>query len=108
MASDDLIGRCHSGQPIELAVFEVCRYGGHGTRYADIKIPFFKATFRNVLVVEIDLSPMGDPLPEEKFTCQYKSLVIETIWTDNETGERRASQPNRAGWNFETNQFIAE
>lgn len=108
VASDDLFSSCHSGKAIDLAVFEVCRYGGQGTQYKEIKIPFFRATFRNVRVVEIEVSPMGDPLPEEQCTCEYKSLVIETIWTDNETGKRRTLQPNRSGWNFESNKLFVE
>ena len=94
----------HRGKVIPEVELVACRYGGVGTKSSDIKIPFLRLVFENVRVTKVSLGLSDESLPTESVTFDYDRVGIEYLWTDNETGERLADQPQRAGWDREKQQ----
>jgi type VI protein secretion system component Hcp len=93
--------KCHEGAVIEVLELIACRYGGNDKE--NPKIPFLRIFFSDVYVKSVSLTLSQDELPGETITFTYKLVQMETIWTDNETGDRLTSDPNRCGWNTELN-----
>ncbi len=93
--------KCHEGKAIEKVELIACRYGGNDGNKP--KIPFLRMIFKNVHIGSISLGLSQDELPSETLTFTYDMVQMETIWTDNETGDRLTSDPNRCGWNKEKN-----
>ena len=88
--------KCHSGEPIAQVELEACRYGG--TDRGNFKIPFLRLVFEEVYVESISLGLSNDELPAETITFTYDRVRMESLWTDNETGNRLVDRPSRAGW----------
>jgi type VI protein secretion system component Hcp len=93
--------KCHEGAVIEMLELIACRYGGNDEE--NPKIPFLRIIFTDVYIKSISLTLSQDELPGETITFSYKLVQMETIWTDNETGDRLTSDPNRCGWNTDLN-----
>ncbi len=83
-----------------------CRYGGNDDKKP--KIPFLRIIFKEVYINSISLSLSQDELPGETIKFTYDVVQMETIWTDNETGDRLTSDPNRCGWNKKLNKEYKE
>ena len=90
--------KCYSGQEILEVELEACRSGGMSG--AD-KIPFVRLVFEGVYIKSISMSIAEDALPAETMQFSYERARIESIWTDNDTGERCNTQPRIFGWDFE-------
>jgi type VI protein secretion system component Hcp len=93
--------KCHEGAPIEKLELVACRYGGNDKNRP--KIPFLRIIFKDVYISSISLALSQDELPGETIKFTYDFVQMETIWTDNETGDRLTSDPNRCGWNKKLN-----
>jgi type VI protein secretion system component Hcp len=93
--------KCHSGAPISKIEVVACRYGGNDDK--NPKIPFLRLIFEVVYVTSITFALSQDELPAETIEFTYDIVRMETIWTDNETGDRLTSEPNRCGWNKQLN-----
>jgi len=98
--------KCHEGAPIPMLELIACRYGGNDENKP--KIPFLRIIFKEVYIKSISLSLSQDELPGETIKFTYDIVQIETIWTDNETGDRLTSEPNRCGWNKKLNKEYKE
>lgn len=94
----------HRGKIIPQVEVVACRYGGVGTKSSDIKIPFLRLVFEQARVTKVGLGLSDDALPTESITFDYDRVRMEYLWTDNETGERLADRPQRAGWDREKQQ----
>lgn len=97
--------KCHNGAPIDKIEVVACRYGGNDDK--NPKIPFLRLIFENVYIMSITFALSQDELPAETIKFTYDVVRMETIWTDNETGERLTSEPNRCGWNKKLNKATA-
>jgi type VI protein secretion system component Hcp len=93
--------KCHEGSPISMLELIACRYGGNNPNKP--KIPFLRIIFKDVYICSVSLSLSQDELPGETIKFTYDIVQMETIWTDNETGDRLTSEPNRCGWNKKRN-----
>jgi hypothetical protein len=40
-------------------------------------------------------------LPSEEVQFEYSIVRMESLWTDNAIGDRKPSQPMKAGWDLE-------
>jgi type VI protein secretion system component Hcp len=98
--------KCHEGAPIPMLELIACRYGGNDEKKP--KIPFLRIIFKEVYINSISLSLSQDELPGETIKFTYDVVQMETIWTDNETGDRLTSDPNRCGWNKKLNKEYKE
>ena len=79
---------------------EACRSGGvSGAK----KIPFVRLAFEGVFVKSITMNITEDAVPAETLVFSYKRVQIESVWTDNDTGERLIEKPRHYGWDFENN-----
>lgn len=92
---------CHSGEVIPEAEVVACRQGGLG---GDEKIPFVRFIFQGVYVNDISMTLPEDSLPTETMNFEYDRMRMESLWTDNETGDRAIDRPRRAGWDWMKNQ----
>ncbi len=97
--------KCHSGSPIPEIEVVACRYGGNDEK--NPKIPFLRLIFEDVYITSITFALSQDELPAETIKFTYDIVKMETIWTDNETGDRLTSEPNRCGWNKKLNKPTA-
>jgi type VI protein secretion system component Hcp len=97
--------KCHSGAPIDEIEVVACRYGGNDD--SNPKIPFLRLIFEDVYITSITFALSQDELPAETIKFTYDIVRMETIWTDNETGDRLTSEPNRCGWNKKLNKPTA-
>jgi type VI protein secretion system component Hcp len=97
--------KCHSGSPIPHIEVVACRYGGNDDE--NPKIPFLRLIFDDVYITSITFALSQDELPAETIKFTYDIVRMETIWTDNETGDRLTSEPNRCGWNKKLNKPTA-
>jgi type VI protein secretion system component Hcp len=97
--------KCHSGSPIPEIEVVACRYGGNDDK--NPKIPFLRLIFEDVYITSITFALSQDELPAETIKFTYDTVKMETIWTDNETGDRLTSEPNRCGWNKKLNKPTA-
>jgi len=97
--------KCHSGSPIPHIEVVACRYGGNDDK--NPKIPFLRLIFDDVYITSITFALSQDELPAETIKFTYDIVRMETIWTDNETGDRLTSEPNRCGWNKKLNKPTA-
>jgi type VI protein secretion system component Hcp len=97
--------KCHSGSPIPHIEVVACRYGGNDDK--NPKIPFLRLIFDDVYITSITFALSQDELPAETIKFTYDIVRMETIWTDNETGDRLTSEPNRCGWNKKLNKQAA-
>lgn len=93
--------KCYDGGAIEILEVVACRYGGNDSE--NMKIPFLHIYFKNVYINSVSLSLSQDELPGETIKFTYDIVQMDTVWTDNETGDRLVSQPNRCGWNKKLN-----
>jgi len=100
VTSKTLLDKCHDGEVIPLAEVEVCRAGGES---GDEKIPFLRIIFEAVTLKKCSLSISNDPVPSESVEFKFKKVTMETIWTDNTTGQRILSEPRRVMWDFAGN-----
>lgn len=91
---------CHSGKIISEAEVVACRQGGLG---GDEKIPFVRFIFQGVFISSISMTLPEDSLPTETMNFAFDRVRMESLWTDNETGDRAIDRPRRAGWDFTTN-----
>ena len=98
--------KCHEGAPIPIVELIACRYGANDGEKP--KIPFLRIIFKEVYIKSISLSLSKDELPGETIKFTYDIVQMETIWTDNETGDRLTSEPNRCGWNKKLNKESKE
>jgi type VI protein secretion system component Hcp len=97
--------KCHSGAAIKVIEVVACRYGGNDDK--NPKIPFLRLFFEDVYITSITFALSQDELPAETIKFTYDIVRMETIWTDNETGDRLTSEPNRCGWNKKLNKQTA-
>jgi type VI protein secretion system component Hcp len=97
--------KCHSGGAIDKIEVVACRYGGNDDN--NPKIPFLLLVFEEVYITSITFALSQDDLPAETIKFTYDIVRMETIWTDNETGDRLTSEPNRCGWNKKLNKPTA-
>jgi len=97
--------KCHSGAPIPIVEVVACRYGGNDEK--NPKIPFLRLIFEEVYITSITFALSQDELPTETIKFNYDIVRMETIWTDNETGDRLTSDPNRCGWDKKLNRPTA-
>jgi len=100
LMSSRLVAICHKGDIIPKVHIEAVRYGGSGTEMRDIKIPFLRLIFENVHLKSIKLNLTNEDLPSEDIDFEYDVVRMESIWTDNATGNRLPQEPIRAGWNL--------
>jgi len=98
--------KCHEGGSIPMLELIACRYGGNDRKRP--KIPFLRIIFKKVYINSISLSLSQDELPGETIKFTYDIVQMETIWTDNETGDRLTSEPNRCGWDKSVNKEYKE
>jgi type VI protein secretion system component Hcp len=91
---------CFAGTPLKKVEVEVCRTGG---REGSKKIPFVRLVFEDVHVESVSMNLPDEGLPDESLTFTYLRVSMDSIWTDNETGERKPSAPRHFGWDFENN-----
>ena len=91
---------CYEGQALKKVEAEACRSGG---QEGAVKTPFVRLVFEDVYIETISLSLPEDALPEESLQFSYTRVQMESIWTSNETGERKVGRPRSFGWNFEDN-----
>ncbi len=91
---------CHSGKVIAEAEVVACRQGGTG---GDEKIPFVRFIFQEVYITDISMALAEESLPTETMHFSYDRMRMESLWTDNETGDRAIDRPRRAGWDFMKN-----
>ena len=97
--------KCHSGSPISEIEVVACRYGGNDEE--NPKIPFLRLIFEDVYITSITFALSQDELPAETIKFTYDIVRMETIWTDNETGDRLTSEPSRCGWDKKLNKPTA-
>lgn len=97
--------KCHNGAPISEIEVVACRYGGNDEK--NPKIPFLRLVFEEVYITSITFALSQDELPAETIRFTYDVVRMETIWTDNETGDRLTSEPNRCGWDKKLNKATA-
>lgn len=97
LMSNRLIQLCHSGKAIKKVVIEACRTGANLER----KLPFLRLTFEEVHLKSCNLSLVSDELPSEEVQFEYSIVRMESLWTDNAIGDRKPSQPMKAGWDLE-------
>lgn len=98
--------KVNKGEVIPMAELVACRGGGAD---GSVKIPFVRLVFEKVYVKSISLSIAPDSLPSETLQFSYERARMESIWTDNDTGERKVDRPRRFGWDFHTNkQWVGE
>lgn len=90
--------KCHKGDPLSKVQLVACRGGATGEQNDSPKIEFLSVIFRNVYINSISLSLSQDELPAETIKFTYDIVEMKTVWTDNETGDRLVSEPNRCGW----------
>jgi type VI protein secretion system component Hcp len=94
------LNNCYQGQELARVEAEACRSGG---REGTVKTPFVRLVFEDVSISSISMSLPDNALPTETLQFKYKKVQMESIWTGNETGERKVGRPRTFGWNFETN-----
>jgi type VI protein secretion system component Hcp len=93
-----LVEMSHGGDyKIPAVTVEAVRYGGTGE---DFKIPFVRLIFENVYVKSCKLNLVNDEMPSEDVEFEFDVVRMETLWTDNATGNRMPSEPIRIGWNL--------
>ena len=92
--------KCYEGQEIEQVELEACRTGGIPGAG---KIPFVRFIFEGVYVKSITMTISEDSLPSESLVFSYERVKMESIWTDNDTGERCNAKPRHFGWDFKNN-----
>lgn len=94
------LNNCYKGQALKRVEAEACRSGGvEGA----VKTPFVRLVFEDVLITSISMSLPDNALPEETLQFKYKRVQMESVWTGNETGERKVGNPRNFGWDFEEN-----
>jgi type VI protein secretion system component Hcp len=98
VASIPLVMKCYNGETIPKVEVEVCRYGGSGQ---NLKIPFLHLVFEEVQLVDCKLDLTDNALPSESVVFKFGKVTMETVWTDNETGDRVLSEPRRVIWDFD-------
>ncbi len=98
LTSNVLLLKCKDSEMIPKVEVVVCRYGGTGT---EIKIPFLKLIFETVVLKKCSLSISTDPVPTESIDFKYAKVTMETIWTDNATGNREPGDPLRVWFDFD-------
>jgi type VI protein secretion system component Hcp len=103
LASVFLIKKADSMEEVPMVELVVCRAAGvtnSETIKQGSKIPFLRFVFERVLVTECDLSVTSAPVPEESVKFRFRKVQMETVWTDNETGQRVPGGINRVTYNF--------
>jgi len=83
----------------------VCRAAGvdipHGAP-KDAKTPFLKFVFSQVELVDCKMQVSRDQPPSESVEFWFGKVQMETIWTDNETGEKIPGGKNRISFDFQS------
>lgn len=101
-----LISICHNGNyKIPTVIVEAVRYGGVSPEF---KIPFLRLVFEQVRLKSCKLNLTNEDLPSEDVEFEYDIVNLSSLWTDNETGDRRPERPIRAGWNLPDQKQAAE
>jgi hypothetical protein len=81
----------------------VCRPAGtdipNGAREG-VKIPFLKFFFWRIQLTKCSLSISKDQPPSEDIEFSFEKVQMETMWTDNETGEKLPGGKNTIFFNF--------
>ena len=102
LTSSRLMEMCHSGEVIPKVVVEACRSGGVGNAE---KLPFLRLTFEGVCLKTCKLNLAVEGLPGEDLEFEYDLVKIKSMWTDNQTGAERTSQPQGAGWDLKNQKY---
>jgi len=96
-----LMAICHGGDyKIPKVEVRAVRYGGTGETF---KIPFVRLFFEKVRLKSCKLNLTNEQLPTEDIEFEYDVVKMQSVWTDNATGDRRPEEPIKAGWNLEAN-----
>ena len=103
-ASKDLLLNLQKGPNKGLEVeLIVCRAAGvdipNGAA-KDAKIPFLKFTFSAVQLTKCSMSIGKDQPVSEDVQFWFDQVKMETIWTDNETGEKLPGGKNTISFDF--------
>jgi hypothetical protein len=81
----------------------VCRPAGtdipNGER-AGAKIPFLKFIFNRIQLTKCSLGISKDSPPSEDIEFWFDEVKMETMWTDNETGEKLPGGKNTISFDF--------
>jgi len=106
-ASKDILAHIKKGMTEVIgAELIVCRAAGvqmpNGTP-KDAKTPFLKFVFTEVELTKCQLQITRDQPPSESVEFWFKEIEMETIWTDNETGERITGGRNTIRFRFDDN-----
>ncbi|MEO8428652.1 MAG: type VI secretion system tube protein Hcp [Verrucomicrobiota bacterium] len=95
--SKALMEMCHNGDLIPEVEVVACR---RGSANPDEKMPFVRLVFQNVYLKRCDLKLALVGLPTEDMEFQYDVVKMESLWTNNATGNRRPEKPIRAEWDL--------
>ena len=104
VASKDLLLNLQKGPNKALAAeLIVCRAAGVDIPNGppkDAKIPFLKFIFSKIQLTKCQMSISKDQPVSETVEFWFDEVKMETIWTDNETGEKIAGGKNTISFDF--------
>lgn len=91
------------GDPIPKAEIIVCRAAAEATFKAgkDAKIPFLQLVLERVTILDCKMSIAKEDAPTESVEFKFYKATIQTIWTDNATGEKTTGGLLSAWFDFE-------
>jgi type VI protein secretion system component Hcp len=105
-ASKDILQNLIQRQEGSLeAELVLCRAAGvdmpHGVP-KDAKTPFLRFTFTGIELVDCKMDISRDQPPSESVEFWFAKVTMETVWTDNTTGEKIAGGKNRITFDFQS------
>jgi len=74
--------------------------GANAGATAGAKIPFLKFVFSKIQLTKCSLSISKDSPPSEDIEFWFDVVKMETMWTDNETGEKLPGGKNTISFDF--------
>jgi type VI protein secretion system component Hcp len=91
------------GDPIPKAEIIVCRAAAEDSLTApkDSKIPFLQLTLEKVQLIDCKVTISKEQAPTENIEFKFGKAKMETIWTDNATGERTTGGALSVVFDFE-------
>ncbi|HUR46978.1 MAG TPA: hypothetical protein VMZ27_13955 [Candidatus Saccharimonadales bacterium] len=94
------------GDPIPKAEIIVCRASAEALSptekdFKKAKIPFLQLVLERVTLVDCKMSIAKEDAPTESVEFKFYKATIQTIWTDNATGEKTAGGVLSAWFDFE-------
>jgi type VI protein secretion system component Hcp len=103
LASITLADLLRKGDKIPNAEVVACRAAGADTETTDAgeKIPFLRLIFGEVYLKSCKLSVTREQEPSENLEFKFGKVMIETIWTDNATGNRDTGGVLNASFDFD-------